>query len=282
MDIYVALLVLFAAAMHAGWNALVKVGGDRLMVMMAVTLFGSLVSLAALPFVPIPAVASWRLLALSIVLHTIYHFVLPAAYDRGDLGQVYPIARGSAPLMASIGAFAVAGETISGLALIGVACLAAGVMALTFDCKYRLDRNPKAAIFALGTGAIIAAYTVVDGLGARQAGNALGYAVWLTAADGLLTFALVLVWRGRGVLRAASEHVGPALAGGAMQVGLYWIIVWALTVAPISMVSGLRETSVLFAAIASTFLLKEGFGVWRFVSAAMVTAGLLMVGRSRQ
>lgn len=282
MQVSVVLLVLLAAAMHAGWNALIKGGSDRLLMMTVVTLFGSLVSLAGLPFVPVPAPASWPLLALGVLLHTAYHLVLPAAYDRGDLGQVYPIARGSAPLLALIGAFVVAGESVSGLALLGVLCLAAGVMALTFDGKYRFDRNPGAVVFALGTGAIIAAYTVIDGLGARQSGSALGFAVWLTALDGLLTFALVFLWRGRALLRGTVRHAGSALVGGAMQVGLYWIIVWALTLAPIAMVSALRETSVLFAAVLSTFLLKEGFGVWRFVSAAMVTAGLVMVGKSRQ
>lgn len=282
MEIHIILLVLLAAAMHAGWNALIKIKSDRLLVMTAVTLFGSIVSLAILPFVPAPAPASWGLLALAICLHTAYHLILPTAYDHGDLGQVYPIARGSAPLLVTVGAFVIDGETISGLALAGVLCLAAGVMALTFDRRYRPARSSKAIWFALGTGAIIASYTITDGLGARQAGNALSFAVWLTAGDGLLTFVLVLALRGRIALRAVSDHLGTALAGGTMQVGLYWIIILALTLAPMAMVSALRETSVLFAAILSTFLLKEGFGVWRFISAAMVTAGAVMVSRNRQ
>lgn len=279
MEIHVAALVLLAAAMHAGWNALIKIKSDRVSAMTAVTLFGSLVSLVALPFVPLPSPASWWLLALSIGLHTAYHLVLPTAYEYGDLGQVYPIARGSAPLLVTLAAFVIGGETISPLALAGVLSLAAGVMALSFERGARSARKIRAILFALGTGVVIASYTITDGLGARQAGSALGFAVWLTAADGLTTFALVLATRGRETIRGVRANMGTAFVGGAMQVGLYWIIVWAFTVAPLGMVSALRETSVLFAAILSTFLLNEGFGVWRFISAAMVTAGIVMVGR---
>lgn len=282
MDFGVTLLVLLAAALHASWNALVKIRSDRLVVMTVVTLFGSVASLAALPFVPMPAPESWPLLALTIVLHTAYHLFLPVAYDQGDLGQVYPIARGSAPLLVTLGAFVVAGETVSGFALIGILCLTAGVMALTFEGGYSLKRNPRAVLFALATGATIASYTVVDGLGARQAGSALGFAVWLTLGDGLLTLAVVLMLRGRSVLATAYRYKGTALLGGAMQVGAYWIIVWALALAPMAMVSALRETSVLFAALLSTFFLKEGLGAWRFISAALVTFGLVVMGRDHR
>ncbi len=282
MDFGPALLVLSAAALHAGWNAVIKIRSDRLVAMAVVTLFGSVASAAVLPFIPPPAPEAWPLLALTIVLHTAYHLFLPLAYDRGDLGQVYPIARGSAPLLVTLGAFVFAGETVHGIALSGILCLTAGVMALTFDPNYGGAKSPGAVLMALATGAIIASYTVVDGLGARQAGSALGFAAWLTFGDGLLTLAIVLLLRGRSVLAVAKTYTGSALLGGTMQVSAYWIVVWALTLAPMGLVSALRETSVLFAALISTFLLREGLSAWRFVSTALVTLGLLLTSRDNR
>jgi uncharacterized membrane protein len=276
MSLEVGALVLLAAAMHAGWNALIKIQGDRLAVMAVVTAAGSLISLAVLPFVDAPDPASWPLLALTIVLHTGYHLFLPRAYDHGDLGQVYPIARGSAPLLVTLGAVFIAGETIDPAALLAVVCLAVGVMALTFDKGAGVAKKPRAVLYALLTGTFIASYTVVDGLGVRQAGSILGFAVWLTVADGLLTFLLVSIWRPSAVRQVLRRNWLVGFLGGALQVGAYWIIIWALALAPMAMVSSLRETSVLFAAVISTFVLKEGFGVWRFVSAGLVTLGLVL------
>lgn len=276
MNIDITLLVLLAAALHAGWNALVKISGDRIAVMAIVTMAGSLLSILALPFVDSPAPESWPLLALTILIHTGYHFFLPVAYNHGDLGQVYPVARGVAPILVTLGAFVFAGEHVSQIALIGILCLSVGVMALTLDGGKASRINAKAILFALATGVCIASYTVVDGLGARQAGSVLGFAMWLTIGDGVLTFLIALSWKKHEIVRILRGNVLMGMVGGIMQVGAYWIIVYALAVAPMGMVSGLRETSVLFAAVLSTFLLKEGFGVWRFISACLVTFGLIV------
>src|SRR5712691_76556 len=241
MSVEMIALVLLAAAFHATWNALIKIKGDRLIVMVVITLAGSMFSLLVAPFVEAPAPASWGLLALSIVLHTAYHFLLPVAYEHGDLGQVYPIARGSSPLLVAIGALAFAGETLTPVALLGTLCLATGVMALTFERNSGIWKQPKPVIYALVTGALIASYTVVDGVGVRKADSALGFAVWLTIGDGLLTFLIVSVWKGREVLAVAKQNLGVGLLGGVLQVGAYWIVVWAMAIAPMAMVSGLRE-----------------------------------------
>lgn len=276
MSLEISALVLLAAALHAGWNTLIKISGDRIAVMAFVTFAGSLLSVCFLPLVSAPDPASWPLLALTILIHTGYHFFLPLAYDHGDLGQVYPIARGSAPLLVTAGALLFAGEHLGPIELAGVGCLAVGVMALTFDRNSGVGQHPRAIIYALATGLCIAAYTVTDGLGAREAESILGFAVWLTIGDGILTFLIALAWKKHALWNVARSHWGTGLAGGAMQVGAYWIIVWALAHAPMGMVSALRETSVLFAALISTFVLHEGFGVWRFVSASLVTFGLIL------
>ena len=280
MTLETTMLVLMAAALHAGWNALIKISGDRIAVMAIVTATGSFLSMLALPFVAGPDPASWPLLVLTILIHTGYHFFLPIAYDHGDLGQVYPIARGVAPILVTLGALVFAGEQVSQLTLLGILCLAAGVMALTFDNGKISALNPKAIVFALGTGVCIASYTIVDGIGARQSGSILGFAVWLTIGDGVLTVLIALYWKKREMAAVLKDNALTGFAGGAMQVGAYWIIVYALAVAPMGLVSGLRETSVLFAALISTFILKEGIGVWRFFSACIVMFGL-MVSRAR-
>ncbi len=276
MNSEIVALILLAAALHAGWNALIKINGDRVAVMAFVTLTGSFLSLLALPFVDSPNPESWPLLFVTILLHTGYHFFLVRAYEHGDLGQVYPIARGSAPLLVTLGAVVFAGEYIDTIAMIGVFCLSVGVMTLTFERSQGIAIKPRAIFFALLTGVSIASYTIVDGLGVRQAGSVFGFAVWLTIGDGVLTFLIALVWKKREIWRVARDNIPTGLAGGAMQVGAYWIIIYALAIAPMGMVSALRETSVLFAALISTFILKEGFSVWRFVSASLITFGLML------
>ncbi|MCE8021042.1 EamA family transporter [Halomonas sp. MCCC 1A11036] len=276
MSLEITLIVLLAAIFNASWNAIVKVGGDRIAVMAVITLCGSLVSACALPFVPFPHASSWPLLALAILIHTAYHFCLPIAYHYGDFGQVYPIARGSAPLLVTLGAAVFAGEVLSFLPLLGVLFLSVGVMSLAFDTRTGVTRNPRAILLALGTGAFIASYTLVGGLGARQAGSALGFAVCLTIGNGLLTFLIALTWKFKAIKSIAYGNLIPAAIGGGMQVGAYWIVIWAMAYAPLGMVSSLRETSVLFAALISTFILKEGFGVWRFISSGLIACGIAL------
>lgn len=270
----ITFLVLLAALLNAGWNAVIKVSEDRIAVMAVVTLSGSLISLLTLPFIELPDSASWPLLALAIVVHTGYHFALPMAYDRGDLGQVYPIARGSAPLVVTLGAALFAGEVLGTISFFGVLFLAVGVMTLAFDRRTGLKQNPHAILLALGTGICIACYTLIDGFGARQAGSAIGFAVCLTIGDGVLTFLVALIWKAGAIRRVAKTNLVSAMIAGGMQISAYWIVIWALAHAPLGMVSALRETSVLFAALISTFLLKEGFGAWRFISAGLIACGI--------
>jgi len=276
IDPSIIVMILFAAAMHAGWNTLVKVSGDRLSIMALIALAGAFVSLLALPFVEAPDPTVWPILLLSILVHTGYNLVLPKAYEHGDLGQVYPIARGSAPILVAIGAIIFVGEYVSPLVLVGIVALSVGVMSLAMDKSASGGVNKKATLLALSTGVCIATYTVIDGIGARAAGSVLGFAVWLTIGDGILTFLIALAIKKKALWKAAKSRPGSIALGGTMQVFAYWIIIWALASAPMGMVSALRETSVLLAALISVFLLKEGFGVWRFVSAGLVTVGLML------
>jgi len=279
------LIVLLAAALNAGWNSAIKVGGDRITVMAITTLLGSAISLCVLPWVEMPARASWILLALSIAIHTVYHFVLPIAYSHGDLGQVYPIARGSAPLLVMAGAAVFAGEWPGAGEILGVMVLSVGVLTLalgarTLDC--RVGGTPgsatgKAVGYALLTGFLIAAYTVVDALGARRSGSAIGFAVLITLGDGIATALIVLSWKGARVVRVSRQTLALCAVASAMQMGAYWIAVWALARAPMGTVSALRETSVLFVALISAFMLKEGVNARRMISAVLIFAGIALI-----
>ncbi|CAN7442482.1 EamA family transporter [Acidovorax sp. LjRoot129] len=274
-------IVLLSAALNAGWNSAIKVGGDRITAMAITTLMGSGLSLLVLPWVDLPAAASWPLLGLSIVVHTAYHFALPVAYNHGDMGQVYPIARGSAPLLVMAGAAVFAGEWPSAGALWGVSCLCAGVLSLALirsgGASPTQRSQRKAVGYALLTGVLIAAYTVVDALGARQAQSAIGFAVVLTLGDGIATALIVLCWKGPRTFCVNRPMLWRCAAAGSMQMGAYWIAVWALARAPMGAVSALRETSVLLVALISTSLLKERMGPARMVSAMLVCGGLLLV-----
>lgn len=273
----VFVIVLLAAAMNAAWNSAVKIGGDRIAVMAVTTLIGSALSALALPWVTWPgAAATWALLAGSIAIHTAYHFALPIAYNHGDLGQVYPIARGSAPLMVMGGAAVFAGETPGQGALLGIVCLCIGVLSLAVG-RGGWRGSGKAVGYALLTGVLIAAYTVVDGLGARSAASAISYAVLLTVGDGVATALIVLSWKGRRAFMLDGRSMRLCTFAAAMQLGACWLAVWALSRAPMGSVSALRETSVLFVALISTFLLKERLGAWRLVSAAFVCGGIVFI-----
>lgn len=272
--VFVAILV--AALMNAAWNSIIKVGGDKMIVMALTTVFGSAVSLLALPFVGVFASTDWLLLALSIGIHTVYHFVLPIAYRNGDLGHVYPIARGGAPLLVTLAAFVVAGELPACMAFVGVLCLSAGVLALAFQTHAKA-RTHRGTFYALLTSVLIASYTVVDALGARRSESALGFAVLLTIGDGIATALIVLWWRGWAAFRVDARTLSSSAMAGAMQIGAYWIAVWALARAPMGAVSALRESSVLFVALISTCLLKEHWSTYRVACSLVVFAGIVLL-----
>jgi drug/metabolite transporter (DMT)-like permease len=279
IDNSILIVVLGAAVLNAGWNSAIKIGGDRVVVMAMVTFAGSLASLLVFPFIVMPAAACWPLLVLSIGVHTAYHFMLPIAYNHGDLGQVYPIARGSAPLLVTVGAAAIFGEIPSVFALLGVIILAGGVIYTAFG-RHAGQADTKTIILSLTTGLLIACYTVVDGAGARMSGSAFGFAVLLTIGDGIATLIIVLCWRGISIFRMEQRTIALCSVAGVMQISAYWIAVWALARAPMGSVSALRETSVLFVALISTFVLRERVGIDSVVTAVLVCIGIGLIRMS--
>jgi len=277
MSITVFFAVLVAAACHAGWNAIVKVGLDRFLSVCLIAISAGIASLVPLPFVAIPVIEAWPFLAASVAFHIGYNLFLVQAYRAGDLGQVYPIARGAAPLLVSLVSLTLVGEALTALQTTGILILAAGVALMSMRGGRDIARLERSAVvFALATSAFIAAYTITDGLGARANGSAHSYAVWLFFFDGLAMLIVLLLARGLAGLRALRPYWKSGMAGGAMSFAAYWTAIWAMTQAPIPLVAALRETSVLFAAAISVLILREPLTRVRMLAAVVIVSGIVL------
>lgn len=274
-------LVLLAALFHASWNALVKTGGDRLSVLAMVNGCSAIIALSMLPFADVPARESWPYILASIVLHTGYYFFLVEAYRVGDLSHVYPLARGLSPLLVAGGAVIFAGELLPPSAFVGVVLACGGIVSLSFDRgpPWRSDARP--LLFALGTAAFIAGYTVVDGIGVREARTVPGYVAWLFTLDALPLILITWFIRRRELRWTLRSEWKKGAIGGVLALAAYGMVIWAMSLAAMAAVSALRETSVIFAALIGTILLKERFGGLRISAAVMVAAGVILMNIAR-
>ncbi len=278
LELAVLLLVLLAAVLHATWNAFVKSGEDKFVSLSLVIFTTSVPALFALPFLPLPAAASWPYLILSTLVHYVYYGVLVSAYRHGDLSLVYPVARGAAPLLVAVGALAFAAEGLGPWEWLGVAVVSAGIMSLATSGRARAgDGEIKAIAFALLTGLTIAAYSLADGLGVRSSGAEFAYIAWLFVFSGIPMLAFAW-WRRRG--RAAEvfrRHLRAGIGGGLISGFAYGAVIWAMSVAPIALVVSLRETSVLIAAAIGSLFMGESFGRRRIAAAAVIVAGAALI-----
>jgi drug/metabolite transporter (DMT)-like permease len=278
METFVFIAVLFAAACHAGWNALIKVGLDPLSTTTLISVGSGIIALAFAPLVGMPASAAWPWLLASVVIHLVYFASLIESYRTGDLGQVYPIARGSAPLMTAAVTSIFVGEKLSALGWTGIVALVAGVLLLSARGGRHLAEIDRRAIgFALFTALTICAYSVVDGIGARLSANPNGYSVWLFVGIAVVMVPYALYRDGRDVIPAMQRFWLRGFAGGALQVLSYGIAIWAMTAAPIAIVATLRETSVLFGAVIAVVILKEPLRAVRVMAACLIVCGLVLI-----
>ncbi|MEA2871639.1 MAG: hypothetical protein QOH67_1615 [Hyphomicrobiales bacterium] len=278
MDPFVFGIVLVAAAFHASWNALIKIRLDPFLAIVLIAALAGVVSLPLLFFVPVPPLAAWPWLIASVVMHVGYYIGLAGAYRSGDMGQVYPIARGTAPLMTAAGGALLVGENFSLIGWAGIIGLTSGVFLLSMRGGSGLAHlNRRAVGFALFTAVTICCYSLVDGIGARTAGNAHGYALWLFVIDGAFITAIAIAWRGTGSIPAMAPYWKSGLIGGVLSLVAYWIVIWAMTVAPIALVAALRETSVLFGTAIAVVFLKEPLRPLRIVAAMLIVAGIALI-----
>jgi drug/metabolite transporter (DMT)-like permease len=280
MDLFVFMAVLFAAACHAAWNASIKRTLDPLATTVLIAVGAALVALPGIAWSGLPAPAAWPWLIASTIIHIFYFAGLIEAYRAGDLGQVYPIARGAAPLMTAGATTALVGERLGLYGWGGIVLLAAGVLLLSLRGGRDLQALDRRAVgFALFTAVSICFYSVVDGIGVRAAGpgRAAAYSLVLFVAIAPVVLAYAIARRGLAVLPAMVPYWKIGLGGGALAVISYSIALWAMTVAPIAIVAALRETSVLFGALIAVLFLKEPLRAARIGAALMIVAGLVFL-----
>lgn len=278
MSFGVFALVICAAFFHALWNSMVKGGDDKKTAMAAVVLGHFPFALGVLFFVPMPDAASYPFIVLGAVLHFLYQNFLLHAYRAGDLTQVYPIARGVAPLIVTVVSVIFLGATLGQGQIMGIAFIVAGIFALMMVRKEGGKIKIKALGLALGTGVMIASYSIVDGLGARQAGTAFGFYAWLSIINTfLMAIYLAGTAKGRRIDAFISLPLGFALVAGGVSYAAYAIITWAFTQAPIALVSALRETSIIFAVLIGVFVLKEKFNLVKLLSVFLTVCGVVIL-----
>ncbi len=275
----VVLAVLCGALLHAAWNVLIKSSGDKAVDTALMHFLAALLALPLMLWVGLPPPASWPYIAASLVIHVAYYIALVGAYRHGDLGLTYPIMRGCAPLLVALGSVAFVGEVPSVLAWVGIAGITAGVALVGLAQPGEALHHRRALAFAFSNAVIIAAYTIVDGVGVRASGDALRYVMVLFVLDGIAYPLGVWLRRSvpsrREVARYARKRWPLALLAGGASIGSYAIALWAMTHAPVASVAALRETSVLFAAILGAILLKERFGPQRALGTAVIVGGVM-------
>jgi drug/metabolite transporter (DMT)-like permease len=270
--------VVFGAFLHASWNAIVKSGGDAFQDVVLVTAGAAGFGAVAIAFLPPPLRASWPFIAASVVVHVGYFSLVAAAYRVGDLSHAYPLMRGAAPLVVALTSGALVAEFPPPLAWGGILLICSGVYGLGRASGRPPGRAPTGAtVLALATALVIAAYTFVDGIGARRSGHPISYAAWIF----VLTAAPLLGWavlRGRAQV---TEHLlrrwYVAPVGGLCTAGSYGLALWAMTRAPIASVAALRETSILFGIALAATVLKEQFGVGRIAAASCIALGVVLL-----
>ena len=274
-------MVLGAAFLHVVWNAFMKVNTDRLILVAIMMISQAALAISVVPFVAFPPPTAWYCIWASTALHTAYFGFLILAYRYGDLSHVYPISRGSAPLIVAVISVFVIDEQLSHQAMWSIVLIALGIMSLTLTRGVSGFRESKAIFYALGTGMFIAGYTVVDGLGARFADSAHSYIFWLNVVNGLPIAALALYLRRGQIAGQFRTYWKVGVFSGFVSLGAYWIVLWAMKQAPIAMVSAVRETSMIFAVLFGVFFLKERLNLARVASTMLTLTGVVLLKTSR-
>jgi drug/metabolite transporter (DMT)-like permease len=268
--------VIAAGALHAVWNAIAKHLDDRLMAFAVMGIPMTVVGSLVVAVTGLPGRTAVFFALASAVIHVGYELALMNSYRLGAFNQVYPIARGTSPLVVAVGAYFFASEHLGVVPLAGVALLAFGLLSLALSAGTLTRTELPAIAVASLTGLTIASYTVVDGLGVRAAHDPFAYAGLMFALQGPV-FPLVALFR-RPVARWRDRTVlGRGLLAGALSVLAYGIVLWAQARAPLAEVAAIRETSVIFAALIGMTFLKERFGARRIAAAVVIAAGIVLI-----
>ncbi|XTZ38516.1 EamA family transporter [Salmonella enterica] len=274
MTLSVFCILLFAALLHASWNAIVKAASDKLYSAIAVSGLASLIALILLPFSPQPTLESAPYLAASCALQVIYTVLVAKTYQVSDMSQAYPLMRGTAPLLVALISVLILGDALSGIAWSGIAVICLSILAMA--CHGR-SQSRKGIWLALCNACFIAGYTLVDGTGVRLAGSALGYTLWTFFLNGFCLLLWAMLTRRKEVSRYLLANWQKGVPGGIATMGSYGLALWAMTQAPLAVVAALRETSILFGALIAFVLLKENVAGLRIIAACGIAIGAILL-----
>ncbi|UIK07077.1 DMT family transporter [Neorhizobium galegae] len=277
MSTSVVLLALSAAVLHACWNAFLRSGADRFWTMTIMALAMSVVALPVALILPLPAAEAWPYLVGSAVFQLIYSLLLVAAYRHGELGQVYPIIRGSAPLLVTLAGVIFARELPLPLSMVGICFVVLGIMLLALG---RGKASTGSMLYALATGVSIAGYSTIDAVGIRLSGNTAAYITWVFVLPGILLLVAFMAMRGRLRVDLRSRETLKAVGGGLVSLVSYGAVLVAYSMAPAGPVSALRETSVVFAVLIGWLFLGETLSARRIAACIVVAAGAILIGVS--
>ncbi|SOB94348.1 DMT family transporter [Rhodobacter maris] len=276
MSLHIFLAVLSAAFLHALWNALLRFGGSKIRAMVMLSLMEALVGLAIALARPLPEPAAWKWVAAACLVHFAYKYFLAHAYEQGDLSRVYPIARGTAPMLVAIVTALLALDVVRPLGYLGVGVLGLGILFMARGV-FTDGESRRLLPYAFGSACATATYTLTDGLGARVAGDAAGYVGWLMVGGGLLFGLTMSLRRPKGFLTLSpARDWGMAALGAAASYGAYAISIWAMTKAPIALVAATRETAILFAVLIGWLAFGERMTRSKAIAAVLIVAGVVL------
>ncbi|MGW7005098.1 EamA family transporter [Streptomyces sp. NPDC054933] len=270
-------VVLAAAVLHAAWNGLAHGIRDKLVGFTLINLAYTGCAAVMVCLTPIPDAAAWPFIAASATLQVVYQVLLLRAYQLGDFGQMYPMARGTSPLLVAVVSITVLGQSLPAQDIVGVVVISCGLAGLALADGMPGRAQLPALAAALGTGVVIAAYTVVDGSGVRHSGTVTGYIAWLFLCQGPVLPLIAWARRGRSLVNQLRPVYGRGLTGGLLSLLAYGLVVWAQARGDLATIAALRETSIVIAALIGTLIFRERFGCRRMAASATVLAGIAVL-----
>jgi drug/metabolite transporter (DMT)-like permease len=279
--LFAFLLGMGSAVTLAGANTFVKAAKDILGGRAVMAITSALLALPIAFFVPLPEPQTWTILALSLPAHWLYQTALVRALSRGDLSLVFPVMRGSAPLLTAIFAALALGEHLSALSIAGLVIASLATVIFALPEKYfggsRAVRN-SALLWAIATGACVAIYNVIDAQGVRSGSSQWSFIVWLFLLDWIGINAIALLTRGgRQFIASARAALWPGMGAGACSLASFSMALYGFSIAPVAYMSAMRETAVVFAALMGWWFLREGFGLRRTFAAIILAGGLSLL-----
>lgn len=274
MNVFAFALVLIAAALHAMWNAVVKAAKDKHAATTLVAGGAAALAVILLPLVPPPAPASWPLIITSGVLQIVYYPLIAKTYRQSDMSLAYPLMRGTAPLLVALSSAFLIAEAISWIAWVGIAAICFGIATMAADAH---AHSKKGLYLVFVNALVIAAYTIIDGIGVRRSGAPLAYTLWIFLLSGAPFVLHAFLTRKKALLDFTSRQWPIAIIGGGGTVVSYGLALWAMTKAPIAVVAALRETAILFGMVISAWLLHEQVRRTRLVAAGLIATGAILL-----